>query len=494
VTALVAVGAIAGGGYAASALGTGDTTTAGGGGGPKAKNVILFIGDGMGVSHITAARQRYHGADGALSMERLPVLGTVSTYAVERKEDADDPTVPELVTDSASAGTAWASGVKTYNAAIGKDAAGRTVPTLMEQAKERGMRTGNVSTAEITDATPAVQFSHAALRGCQGPDFSASACEEGDVPIAEQIARNGVADVILGGGLSRFEPDDQDAMEADGYTVLGSFGDPALAAQTADSQTVPTKDDLAGVTGGDRRVIGLFNRGNLTVERFKRENPDAVQAGEPTLPEMTTKAIALLADSEDARRDGFFLQVEGALIDKRSHANDAAQTLEEMKAFDDAIAEAVEWAEADGDTLVIVTADHECAGFNIIGKGSFTNAEAAAPPVNVDAGNTANDSVPSRPSTGALDPARSTGPVNGAGSGDAASFAPATFRTADDPEGVEDGDPAASLWLTYLSGNHTGANVNLYASGPGSAAFEGSLDNTDIYGRMRDALRAFDAK
>ncbi len=481
--ALTAIAAVAGAGYAAA--GPGAPYAVYGTDGPPAtaqkgtsKNVILLIGDGMGVSHITAARARFYGANGKLNMEKLPALGSVSTYAVKRKKQIGDPTTPDLVTDSASAGTAWSSGVKTYNAAIGKDAAAQTVRTLMEEAKARGMRTGNVTTSEITDATPAAQFSHANLRGCQGPDFSATACEPGDVPIAEQIASNNTADVILGGGLSRFEPDDQALMKTNGYTVLGSFGDPALAAQTATTQKVPTGADLAAVSGRDARVIGLFNRGNLTVEKSKKDAPTSVQALEPTLPQMTEKAITLLANSRQGEKQGFFLQVEGALIDKRSHANDAAQTLGEMKAFDDAVAAAVEYAEKDGNTLVIVTADHECAGFNIISQDSFTNAEATSPPSNVDSGNTANNSTPSRPTGGTKDPARS-------------SFAPATFRTADDAATVKDGDPAASLWLTYLSGNHTGANVNLYAYGKGSARFQGSFDNTDIYTKMKGSLKAF---
>ncbi len=449
----------------------------------RAKNVILLIGDGMGVTHVNAARQRFYGAAGKLNMERTEQFGQVRTFAVERNSDR-----PELVTDSASAATAWSSGVKTYNAAIGVDAFGEAVPTIMEQAKQAGLRTGNVTTSEITDATPAAQFSHVSLRGCQGPDYSEPACEPGSTPIAEQIARNNVADVIFGGGLSRFEPDDEAAMKQNGYRVLGSFGDPALPAQTAESQKVATRTGLRGVYGRNRRVIGLFNRGNLTVETAKRENPGMPQAREPRLEETTRRAIQLLHNSDQGKRKGFYLQVEGALIDKRSHANDAAQTLGEMKAFDDAVAAALEFARHDGNTLVIVTADHECAGFNIIGKGSFTNAEATTPPVNVDSTNPANDSTPSRPAGGTKDPARSTGAVNGAGEQDPAGFGPATFATADDPRGVEDGDPEASLWLTYLSGNHTGADVNIYSSGPGAEMFQGNQDNTELYGKMRAAL------
>jgi alkaline phosphatase len=205
----------------------------------------------------------------------------------------------------------------------------------MEQAKARRMRTGNVTTAEVTDATPAGQYSHVSQRSCQGPKTTA-ACGT-DAPIAEQTSRNNVADVILGGGLARFEPDDQDELQANGYTALGDFGDPQKADQTGDSQRVATRSDLGRVRGATRRVVGLFNRANLTVETFKDEHPNAVHAREPSLTEMTKKSIELLANSRQGSRRGFFLQVEGALIDKRSHANDAAQTLRETKEFDDAV-------------------------------------------------------------------------------------------------------------------------------------------------------------
>ena len=454
---------------------------------PRAKNIILLIGDGMGVTHVDAARLRFYGADGRLHMESMPQFGQVSTYAVQQGSNE-----PEYVTDSASSATAWASGVKTYNNAIGKDTFGNVVPTIMEQAKQAGMRTGNVSTAEITDATPAGMFAHVSRRACQGPDYSESTCQEPghgrDKPVAEQIAENNVADVIFGGGLARFEPDDEARMKANGYTVLGSFGDAALQTQTAASQKVATRTDMQNVTGKNRRVIGLFNRGNLTVEQAKQANPAGAQAQEPKLAEMTSKAINLLRNSEDATKAGFLLQVEGALIDKRSHANDAAQTLEEMKAFDDAVKVALDFAKKDKNTLVITTADHECAGFNIIGKGSFTNAEAATPPGNVDSGNTANNSTPSRAAAQTKDATRSSGIVNAPGSADVRNFGPATFRTADDPANVKDGTVEASLWLSYLSGNHTGADVNIYAYGPGSKQFDDQIDNTDIYDFMVKAL------
>lgn len=460
------------------------------------RNVIFLLGDGMGRSHVTAARERYYGAAGALNMERLPFTGSVSTYSVERGGSH-----PSLVTDSAGAATAWSSGVKTYNAAIGVDARGRTVATLMEQAKAAGFATGNVTTAEVTDATPAAQYSHALLRGCQGPVYSAAAClpkqPNGShqelprdttlvTPIAEQIARNGTADVVFGGGLARFEPDDQKALEAGGYQVLGSFGNPSQPAQTLRSQRVATRADLDRTTAG--KVVGLFSRGTMTLEQAKAGLPAAApQRREPTLAQLTRKSIALLA--HHPRSKGFFLQVEGAQIDKRSHANDAGQTLAEVKAFDDAVKSAVDFARKDGHTLVVVTADHESGGLSIIEKGTFTNAEAAAGPANSDASNPANNSKPVRSAAGNVkDPARSSGIINGSGARGAKNFGPATFRTPDDPPGVRDGSPRASLWLSYLSGNHTGADVPLFAYGPDGQPFATTQNNTDLYRKMYRAL------
>ncbi|MEU6006938.1 alkaline phosphatase [Streptomyces sp. NPDC047453] len=149
------------------------------------------------------------------------------------------------------------------------------------------------------------------------------------------------------------------------------------------------------------------------MENAKAKLPaGAAEKQEPTLAEMTKKSISLL---DGASKKGCLLQIEGALIDKRSHANDAEQTLDEVKAVDDAVKAAVDFDKKDGHTLVVVTADHECAGFDIIERGTFTNAEAAAPPVNVDSGNTANNSTPSRAVatcwTGPAPPASSTVPA-----------------------------------------------------------------------------------
>ncbi|MEV7998137.1 alkaline phosphatase [Pseudarthrobacter oxydans] len=454
-----------------------------------AENVIYLLGDGMGRTQVTAGRERFYGAEGRLVMETLPVHGSVSTYAVQKKsgQPGQADFNPELVTDSAAATTAWASGIKTYNAALGVDAKGAVVPTIMELAKQAGYRTGNVSTAEVTDASPAGQVSHVLSRGCQGPDYSADACQDTEItgkplpasdvrvtPIADQIARNGTADVILGGGLGRFDASNETALKEQGYAILGSVSNQIPATRTALNAAAQEK------------VFGLFNTGNLTVEKAKQDNPEDPEAKEPSLSEMTKKAIELLDRKTSGK--GFYLQVEGALIDKRSHDNDAAQTLEEVKAFDDAVAAALDFAKKDGNTLVIVTADHETGGFNIIEKGTFTNAEAAGPPVNVDSGNPANNSTPTRSDGNSKDTDRSTGITNGTGATDPKNFGPATFRTPSDPPHVKDGSKEASLWLTYASGNHAGADVPVYAYGPGSEQLHGSVDNTDLFDIVGNAL------
>lgn len=156
----------------------------------KAKNVILFIGDGMGESEITAARNYAKGAAGRLAMDEFPLTGDYTIYAVQKNA----PSKPEYVTDSAASGTGWATGTKTYNGAISVDAHGKPVPSILENAKRDGYRTGNVSTAEVEDATPAVQGTHVVERACKGPE-SMEKCpgnakeNGGEGSIAEQLVQ-----------------------------------------------------------------------------------------------------------------------------------------------------------------------------------------------------------------------------------------------------------------------------------------------------------------
>jgi alkaline phosphatase len=335
-----------------------------------AKNVILFLGDGMGDSEITIARNYQVGAAGRLTMDSLPMTGAYTTYAVQES----DPTLPDYVTDSAASGTGWATGVKTSNGRISTVAGSTTVSplaTLIELAQRNRLRTGNVTTAELTDATPAVLNAHVNDRGCQGPgDMGRCAIYRkdngGPGSIAEQTVDQHV-DVLMGGGLSRFTQTITGGPHA-GKTVIQS-------AQLQGYDVVYDNSGLAGTMRG-RRLLGLFNSGNMTLEwtgaqaaPFPGSGPQrciegqrALTSNEPSLAEMTAKALELLTSGEDedddSGRPGLFLQVEGASIDKQDHVENPCQQIGETVAFDDAIKVGLEFAQRHPQTLIIVTADH----------------------------------------------------------------------------------------------------------------------------------------
>ncbi|HEY7043963.1 MAG TPA: alkaline phosphatase, partial [Nocardioidaceae bacterium] len=226
--------------------------------GGKAKNVIMFLGDGMGDSEITIARNYQVGAAGRLSMDTLPLSGEYTTYAVQ-KGTTD---LPDYVTDSAASGTGWSTGHKTYNNAVSVDpVTGAPLTTILEQAQAAGFKTGNVGTAELTDATPAVLDSHISLRGCQGPTDMATCPNEtkqagGLGSIAEQTVDHNV-EVVLGGGKQRFD-----------QTVTGGPFAGQTVTQQAQSQgynVVTTRAGLDAAQAGTK-VLGRFAPGNMDLE------------------------------------------------------------------------------------------------------------------------------------------------------------------------------------------------------------------------------------
>jgi alkaline phosphatase/streptomycin-6-phosphatase len=322
------------------------------------RNVLLFIGDGMGDSEITAARNYFVGAAGRLAMDALPLTGEYTTYAVSEL----DPTLPDYITDSAASGTGWATGHKTSNGRISTTArTDQDLKTILEIARERGMLTGDVTTAELTDATPAVLGAHVANRSCQGPGDMAACPRDrksagGPGSIAEQLIAHEI-DVLMGGGAARFEQQPtedgrlpvQDAL-ARGYRVIGGTAGLPLA------------------TPG-RKLLGLFASGNMTTEWSGQEalpypanvarpqvcNENNRPAGQPSLAEMTAKSLELL---DRPGGPGFFLQVEGASIDKQDHAANPCAQIGETIAFDRAVKIGMDFARAHPDTLLIVTADH----------------------------------------------------------------------------------------------------------------------------------------
>ncbi|MGG2461071.1 alkaline phosphatase [Streptomyces sp. RGM 3693] len=329
--------------------------------GGKAKNVILLIGDGMGDSEITLARDYAVGANGRLNMDAFPLTGAYTTYAVH----ADG--TPDYVTDSAASGSGWATGRKTVNGRISKTPdTDKAVPTILELAQKSGYATGSVTTAELTDATPAVLASHATDRSCQGPGDMAKCptdtlAQGGPGSIAEQSVNHKV-DVLLGGGKQRF---DQKVTEGryKGLTVTEQ-------AEKLGYQVVTDTTGLKGVKAG-KPVLGLFAPGNVPTEwtgkpaavggtapqRCVTSNPKRPSAT-PSLADSATQAIRLLEAKQKHTKKGFFLQVEGASIDKQDHAADPCGQIGETAAFDRAVKVARDYAAKHPDTLVVTTADH----------------------------------------------------------------------------------------------------------------------------------------
>jgi alkaline phosphatase len=414
------------------------------------KNVIFLLGDGMGTQEITAARY-YQGVHNELNVDRMPFTGFDTTWSV--KPAAQAPYLPDYDPDSASTGTMWATGQKTLDERISQGPSsaigipGQNLKTVLEIAQKKGMKVGDVSTAEITDATPAVLASHISLRGCQGPaDMAACPLETkgagGLGSIAEQEVDHRV-DVLLGGGRNRFNATITSGPDA-GKTVVQS-------AQAKDYRYVTDADGLSTIPNGSKPVLGLFSAGNMSLEwtgpaasTGKGNVPAACTEGqrpanEPSLAAMTKRAIDLL--DEDHRR-GFFLQVEGASIDKQDHATNACGQIGETVAFDRAIGVALDYQENHPDTLVVVTADHSHTS-QIVGE---------------DAG---GSGVPTGYSTNLLTKDGQTLSL--------------TYGTA----GY--GGPGAAPVATPPSQQHTGAVVPVWASGPGALEVLGTNDHTDLF-------------
>lgn len=272
------------------------------------KNIIILIGDGMGLGHVEITKLVY----GHLNMENFPVTGFELTDSLSGE-----------VTDSAAAGTAIATGAKTYNGMISvTNVTGEIVnlTTILEVAQELGKSTGLVTTTRITHATPAVFASHVPDRDME---------EE----IAKQLIMHKV-NVLLGGGKEKFDEKTLELAKKQGYKV------------------VFTKEELEKVEGD--YILGLFAESHIPYVLDRK--PDDVG-----LLEMTKKAISIL----EKNPNGFFLMVEGGRIDHAAHGNDVASVVAETKEFDDVVGYVLEYAKKRGDTLVIVLADHETGGLAI---------------------------------------------------------------------------------------------------------------------------------
>jgi alkaline phosphatase len=283
----------------------------------EVKNVILLIGDGMGINQIASARIKLCGANGRLYIERMPVTGFINTHSIDN-----------LIPDSASTGTAMATGFKTRNKMISVTPEGEKLISILEACQKKGMSTGLIATSRITHATPATFACHVKSRYNQ---------EE----IAVQLI-NSQIDIMLGGGRDFFLP----------QTILGSKRkDNRNLVEEAQGKgyTYITTANQLKLTDS-QKLLGLFQMGYLSQK-------DHV----PSLGEMTEKSIELL----NRNQKGFFLMVEGSQIDWAGHDNDTPELIKQMQFFDEAVKRALDFALKDQKTLVIVTADHETGGMSI---------------------------------------------------------------------------------------------------------------------------------
>jgi len=278
------------------------------------KNIVLMIGDGMGLAQMSAA---LYSNNNKLSLEQFPVIGFHKAYSFNN-----------LVTDSAAGATAFSCGVKTYNNAIGVTADTVRCQTILEEAEARNLATGLVSTSTIVHATPAAFIAHQSYR-------------EKYEAIALDIMNTEV-DLLIGGGKKFFDRrnmDDRDLikeMRRNGYWVYDY-----------------SKDDISQVRAKSDAKLVYFTADN---------HPLPVTSGRTYLPPASALAVDFLKQKNE---NGFFLMIEGSQIDWMGHANEGLLLISELQDFDKAIAAVLDFAKKDGNTLVIVTGDHEAGGMAI---------------------------------------------------------------------------------------------------------------------------------
>lgn len=339
-----------------------------------AQNIILFVGDGMSLTTVTAARilegqkQGFSGEENSLSFESFPFSGLSKTYAVDAQ-----------VPDSASTATAMVTGVKTNNRVLGlseevilgdcASGSGYELVTLFDLAEIAGLSTGFVTSTRVTHATPAALYAKSAHRDWEDPsEMTESAIQGGCEDIASQLvnyetnlekrfanADSDGIEVMLGGGLRHFLPVLNNDATQKGNAIKGQRPDKRNLIsewQSAYPQGlyVNNLNDFESKVDGDaERVLGLFNSSHLRYETDRERK----QAPEPSLSDMTAKAIAIL----DNNPKGYFLMVEAGRIDHAHHVGNAYNALEDTIELSKAVKIAIESTDAEN-TLIIVTADH----------------------------------------------------------------------------------------------------------------------------------------
>ena len=460
----------------------------------RAKNVILFVGDGMGVSTVTAARimegqlQDRDGEFNRLSFEKFKHLALSVTASANQQ-----------TSDSAPTATAMVAGIKTNDGAISVDqsinrqepsadiTAAKSVKTILERAEERGMSTGVVTTARFTHATPAVNYAHISNRDWEADNQLPTGATVKD--IARQLIEfpygNGL-EVALGGGRSYFMPntlDDPEYPSQKGRRADGRDLTVEWEAKYDNSEFVWNKSQFDAIDPKSTdHLLGLFERSHMRYEADR--NSDA--AGEPSLAEMTGKAISILQKN----RKGFYLMVEAGRIDHAHHAGNAYRALTDTVALSEAVKKAREMTK-DKNTLILVTADHSHV-FTIAGYPSRGN------PI---LGKTAVDGTTLKDALGL--PYTTLSYANGPGwtgglqrkefnpenEGTVASvYTGSQLRP--DLTAVDTGLPnyMQESTVPMSAETHAGEDVSIYANGPGSYLVRGTLEQNVIYHVMAEAL------
>ncbi|MEM7410687.1 MAG: alkaline phosphatase [Myxococcota bacterium] len=467
-----------------------------------ARNVILFIGDGMGVSTVTAARifegqlRGQPGEENTLAFERLPHVALVKTYNTNQQ-----------VADSAGTATAMLTGVKTRAGVINlspsaprgrpADAALR-LRTLFEEAKARGVGTGIVSTARITHATPAAAYAHTSERDWESDaDLSDEAQAAGVRDIARQLvefANGSGLDVILGGGRAQFLPNttaDPEYPEKKGARKDGENLIESWRAGGKDRHFVWNREQLTTLSPTEPGALfGLFEPSHM---QFEAQRPRD-GAGEPSLAEMTGVAIERLAQGDE----GYVLLVEAGRIDHGHHASSAFLALHDTIAFSNAVATAVQRVDL-SETLIVVTADHSHV-FTVAGYPTRGN-----PILGLVHGNDVHGEPQTEPAKDASGlPYTTLGYANGPGYPGASDSQPEGPKQLPHfprkAEGVTKGRPdlgeVDTMHPRYLQESavpliaetHAGEDVPLYADGPGAALFHGVREQSYVYHAIHAAL------
>ena len=461
--------------------------------GPKpgrARNVILFIGDGMGISTITASRilegqlRGESGEQNRLSFEDFSYSALVRTYSADQQVSDSAPTATAMMTGSlANDGALSVSPQSPADAADADIVARYALPTLLEQAEAKGLSSGIVSTARITHATPAATYSHTPNRDWEADGQLPAMATLPDIAaqlIAQQRKGDGL-EVVLGGGREYFTPTTMADPEyprrkgrrRDGRNLIEEW-----VQSQPQSSFVWKRDELQSVNAKNtRHLLGLFEPSHMRYEADRAQDA----GGEPSLAEMTTKAIEVLRNN----RKGYFLMVEGGRIDHAHHAGNAYRALTDTIAFSDAVRAAANAVDS-RDTLILVTADHShvltISGYPGRGNpilGLVKGPGATAPSLAADRKPYATLSYANGPGFALID-----GQVDGAPR-------PISAGRDQDLSAFDTTNPGFHQQsLVGMGGEtHGGEDVALFASGPGAELARGVIDQNEIYHIMRRALR-----